>query len=316
MQALAYILNYYIQVGQADKAHQFVQSELPYFDLDARITKRNAPAYLALAELYEELGNKQAAQPYRNIYNQYLADKFEETDLSKASYHLNAYMSYRNQVHEQGLQLERLEKENLSKELLSTRILLFFLGLISLLVAGLIYAIGKGRINKRQQSLELEQKNNETLQLKNQNLHYELQLKEQDIRRIAADNKIRTSLKRKFLQQLKKLSKFKDTELKKELRFLIREIEETIDNQEQLSLLQQKVETINASFEESIRERIAGVSAQEIKLCSLIKIGMSNQEIAKILYKQDSTIRSYKYRLKKKAGLDSVKELERMVMEL
>ena len=43
---------------------------------------------------------------------------------------------------------------------------------------------------------------------------------------------------------------------------------------------------------------------------------MSNQDIAKVLYKQDSTIRSYKYRLKKKAGLDSVKELERMVMEL
>ncbi|MEM8526920.1 MAG: hypothetical protein AAGG68_19925 [Bacteroidota bacterium] len=316
MQALAYIVNYYMEAGQTEKAYQFVQSELSYFDLNTKLASRGASAYLALADLYEKMGDQKAAQPYRNVYNQYLADKFNDTDLSKASYHLNAYMSYRNQVHEQGLKLERLEKENLSKELLSTRILLFFLGLISLLVVGLIYAIGKWRISKRQQSLELEQKNNETLQLKNQNLHYELQLKEQDIKRIAADNKIRTSLKRKFLQQLKKLSKHPERELKRELRFLIREIEETIDNQDQLSLLQQKVETINASFEESIRAKIKGVSAQEIKLCSLIKIGMSNQEIAKILYKQDSTIRSYKYRLKKKAGLDSVKELERMVMEL
>ncbi|MEM9886767.1 MAG: hypothetical protein AAF849_12815 [Bacteroidota bacterium] len=316
MQALAYIINYYLKAGEVNRAYQFVQNELSYFDLNAKITRRNAPAYLALAELYESMGEEGAAKPYRNVYNQYLADKFEETDVSKASYNLNAYMSYRNQVHEQGLKLERLEKENLSKELLSTRILLFFLGLISLLVVGLIYTIGKGRISKRQQRLELEQKSNETLQLKNENLQYELRLKEQDIRRIAADNKIRTSLKQKFLQQLKKLSKYKETELKKELRFLIREIEQTIDNQEQLSLLQQKVETINASFEERIRERIEGVSAREIKLCSLIKIGMSNQEIAKLLYKQDSTIRSYKYRLKKKAGLDSVKELERMVMEL
>ncbi|MEM6700960.1 MAG: hypothetical protein AAF599_21340, partial [Bacteroidota bacterium] len=315
-QALAYIINYYLESGQISKAYQFVQNELSYFDLNAKITKRNAPAYLALANLYEVLGDKQAAKPYRNVYNQYLADQYEDSDLSKASYHLNAYMSYRNQAHEQGLKLERLEKENLSKELLSTRILLFFLGLISLLVVGLIYTIGKGRINQRQQSLELEQKSNETLQLKNQNLQYELQLKEKDIKRIAADNKIRTSLKRKFLQQLKQLSKHPTEAIRKELRFLIREIEQTIDNQDQLSLLQQKIETINASFEQRIRERIEGVSAQEIKLCSLIKIGMSNQEIAKILYKQDSTIRSYKYRLKKKAGLDTVKELERMVMEM
>ncbi|MEN0047381.1 MAG: hypothetical protein AAF806_10015 [Bacteroidota bacterium] len=316
MQALAYIVNYYLEAGQTEKAYQFAKNELSYFDLNAKLTRRNAPAYLALADLYKELGNEQAAQPYRNIYNQYLADQYEDSDLSKASYHLNAYMSYRNQAHEQGLKLERLEKENLSKELLSTRILLFFLGLISLLVVGLIYTIGKGRINQRQQSLELEQKSNETLQLKNQNLQYELQLKEKDIKRIAADNKIRTSLKRKFLQQLKQLSKHPTEAIRKELRFLIREIEQTIDNQDQLSLLQQKIETINASFEQRIRERIEGVSAQEIKLCSLIKIGMSNQEIAKILYKQDSTIRSYKYRLKKKAGLDTVKELERMVMEM
>lgn len=316
MQALAYLLNYYMEAGQVEEAYQFAQTELSYFDLQAELTRRDAPAYLALAEMYEYRGDTAAAKPYRNAYNQYLANQFEALDLSKTSYDLNAYMTYRNQAHEQGLQLERFENEQLNQELISTRLLLFFLALIFLLLVGLLYAVSRWRISQREQKLVLEQKNNETLRLKNQNLQYELRFKEQDIRRIAADNKIRTSLKRNFLKQLKKLSSSKDTELKKELRFLIREIEETIDNQDQLSLLQQKIETINASFEERIRERVAGVSAQEIKLCSLIKIGMSNQEIAKILYKQDSTIRSYKYRLKKKAGLDSVKELERMVMEL
>ncbi|MDF1696945.1 MAG: hypothetical protein P1U56_13975 [Saprospiraceae bacterium] len=316
MQALAYLINYLVQAEREKEALIFVEKESSYFNQDQRLNQRNAPAYLAVANLYNSIGKEEDAQPYVNKYNQYLADLYQKVDLSKSSSNLNAFMRYRHQAFEQNLKLEQLENEKLGKKLFTTRFLLILIGIGLSLLVGFVYAIGRWRVIQKEQKLALEQKTNEALQLKNENLAFELRYKEQDIRRIAADNKIRTELKRKFARQLKNLSNSNESDLKKELRYLIHDLNDTIENQDQLSELQQQIETINSSFEKHIQDRIQGISAMEVKMCSLIKIGMSNQEIAKILNKQNSTIRTYKVRLKTKAGMDSVRELEQMVREL
>ena len=318
LQALAYLIQYHIEESLLDQALNYVRDELDYFQSKDELNGRSATAYQAIAELYNQLGTPELAEPFLNTYNRFLVNELRRKGLldSELRNNLNSYMTYRNQAYEQGLELERLEREKLSQDLRQNRMLTVLLSVLFILLLGMIYAIAKWRITQRQKTLEVQKKNNETLQLKNQNLHYELLLKEKDIRLIAADNKIRTSLKQKFLRQLKGLEKYRDNELQKELRLLIHAIDQTIDNQEQLSLLQENIDHINASFEHRLRETIDGISASEMKLCSLIKLGMSNQDIARILHKEDSTIRSYKYRLKKKAGLRSVSELERRIMEM
>ena len=317
MQSLAYLIQYYLDQNQPADALRYWQSEKAYFNTDKEINGRSAPIYLAVGNLYQALGDAEAAAPFVNIYNQFLLDKLREKGtLERDRKNLNSYVAYRNAAYEQQLQLEKLETERLEQNLRKNRWLMVLLALLLVLFAVMVYSSHKLREMKREKKRELELKNAETLRLKNQNLEYKLLLKEKDLKRIAADNKIRTSQKKQFLKQLKKLDEFAENNLKKELEKLVHNIEHTIDSQNQLSTIQDNIENINASFEEQLRQEITGISAQEIKLCSLMKIGMSNQDIARVLNRENSTIRSYKFRLKNKAGLDSVKELEEKVMSM
>ena len=94
------------------------------------------------------------------------------------------------------------------------------------------------------------------------------------------------------------------------------ELSTTIEDEEAYSQLQDKVDTINAAFEDQLREKIPGITAQEIRYCSLLRLGMNNQQIAQLLNKSDATIRTYKHRITKKAGLAGRNALQLLVEQL
>ncbi|MEL6355943.1 MAG: LuxR C-terminal-related transcriptional regulator, partial [Bacteroidota bacterium] len=77
-----------------------------------------------------------------------------------------------------------------------------------------------------------------------------------------------------------------------------------------------QVETINAAFEQRLTEHIPGITAQEIRYCGLLRLGMDNQQIAKLLNKSYGTVRIYKHRISKKAGIDGKEALKKLVDSL
>ena len=106
------------------------------------------------------------------------------------------------------------------------------------------------------------------------------------------------------------------TERDEQLRKLIRDLTPKVSERETVSKLQDQVETINTEFEEKLQQRIPNITAQEIRFCSLLRLGMENQQMAQLLNRSEGAIRTYKLRVRKKAGLSGKDDLQKLLEEL
>ena len=66
---------------------------------------------------------------------------------------------------------------------------------------------------------------------------------------------------------------------------------------------------VNPGFEENILTQFPQLSLGEIRLASLIKMKLTNQEIATILNIEAKSVRMNKYRFKRKLGLEEQQDL-------
>ncbi len=67
---------------------------------------------------------------------------------------------------------------------------------------------------------------------------------------------------------------------------------------------------VHFSFYEGIVTKYPQLSSYELRICSLLKLGLSNKEIATIMGIEQKSIRMAKYRLKKKLGLGEEEDVD------
>ena len=317
MQSLAYLIDYHLDCEQPRWALQYFTKHRAFFRSQSSINPRTVPLYRAMARLYETLDDPAAAAPFRHVYNQFTVDKLHrDGTLANERTHLNAYVAARHLAYERELQLEQSERQRLAENLQKNRLLTLLFGLLLGAMALLAFVHLLWRRRDAEQARALERQTSEALRLQNENLEYELELRQRDLTRLAADNKLRTRLKRQFQRQLRRLIRYEGTDLKWELNRLAESMDRAVEEQEHRSVVQDNVQEINAGFEERLRDRIPDISGQEIRLCELIRVGMGNANIARTLDRKEATVRSYKFRLKKKAGVETSEELEGMVRGL
>lgn len=60
---------------------------------------------------------------------------------------------------------------------------------------------------------------------------------------------------------------------------------------------------IHKDFSKNLTNQCPKITPSEIKLCSFIRLGMSNKEIAAVLYQSPNSIKVSRYRIRKKLGL-------------
>ncbi|MEO0790775.1 MAG: hypothetical protein AAFY36_19075, partial [Bacteroidota bacterium] len=267
MQALNYLIGYLSEKGRYEEAYEIYLAERSYITSRREVGRRSYQLYRQLGALFEKLGFEENATVYYTIYNNYAAENI--LPLAKASaqtpQELSEQIYLRVKTFEQNTLIAQLEAEKLRKELRLRQYGMILIALITLLL--LIFGLG-WRWKRRQEEQErrrAEADRRRILELENANLKYSLESQEKDIKRLAADNRLRTQLKRDLLRQIEDIhalpSKEQDTQLGK----LKRELSSTIDDQEIVSKLQDQVETINAAFEQRLTEHIPGITAQEIR---------------------------------------------------
>ncbi|MEL7377726.1 MAG: hypothetical protein AAFN65_12275, partial [Bacteroidota bacterium] len=172
--------------------------------------------------------------------------------------------------------------------------------------------------NKReeQERMRAEADQRRILELENENLKYSVESQEKDIKQLAADNRLRTQIKRDMLRRIQEVSSLPSEKRMARLDKLIQELSRNVADETSVSEIQDQVEIINSAFENRLKDRIPGITAQEIRYCALLRLGMNNQQIAQLLNKSDATIRSYKYRVNKKANLEDQDALKELVESL
>ncbi len=191
--------------------------------------------------------------------------------------------------------------------------------LLALLAIALviIYVRLKDARRKREHQKQLMQAEQEILRLKNEKLGREI--KEKNAQLAAA--LLQTAHKNNSLSDLKRelaeLSQHQNggTERKRELRHLIRKIDTEIDSEDYWEQFQLNFDQVHQQFSARLHEQHPQLSLNDIRLCCLIKINMTNREIASIQNISVGAVEKSKYRLKKKLALDKEEDLNTYILD-
>ncbi|MEM9258565.1 MAG: LuxR C-terminal-related transcriptional regulator, partial [Bacteroidota bacterium] len=318
LQAMGYIIKYLMDQGEYQQAYRFFREEQAFFAAGEGMTKRKYKLYQHLGKLMTHLGHTEEATFYLRDYNDYVANHLFPNAASRVQTPnaLSEHILLQQQTQEQAVIINELEIGQLRKEVRLRQYGIAVLGLSLglLLLTGLWYRGNRRRTERERERAAADRRR--ILELENENLKYSVATRERDLKRLAADNRLRTKLKRDILKRLEAINRLPATEKEAHLGKLRSEFATTISEQEVISNLQDQVETINAAFEDQLRERIPGITGPEIRYCSLLRLGMNNQQIAQVLNKSDSTIRTYKQRIMQKAGVTGRNALQLLVEQL
>ena len=61
---------------------------------------------------------------------------------------------------------------------------------------------------------------------------------------------------------------------------------------------------VHANFYNRLSNEFPDLTAQELRLCAFLRLNMTNKEIAAITYQSLDSLKTARYRLRKKLGLD------------
>ena len=84
---------------------------------------------------------------------------------------------------------------------------------------------------------------------------------------------------------------------------LLSGIDSSIDMQESWELFEQQFRLVHADFTERLAAACPDLSPTELKVCALVKIGLTTKEAARILNIEPRSVETYRGRIRKKLGL-------------
>ncbi len=138
-------------------------------------------------------------------------------------------------------------------------------------------------------------------------------IRKRRVDRIKSRNK-RKSLKYNLLERKKtelKLSNQEDNiqKLKTDISDYLYQIMQSDSNKPNLVPFYSNFEKIYPNFSHSLQKSYPNISANELKLCALIRLNLSSKEIGQLLNITQDSVNKARYRLRKKLGLKSKEDI-------
>ncbi len=146
-------------------------------------------------------------------------------------------------------------------------------------------------------------------ELKNEMLHNEIKYKQKDISDFALNISRNQKLRGQLLVHIKKLKKI--NAVKNDVNF--KALEKTVSDRAIIDnnniSFQNKVDIINTAFYEKLQNEFPALSKTEVKLCSLIRLNIDNNEIAILQNVAIESVYTSRFRIRKKLNLSSDDDL-------
>ncbi|MFY0604970.1 MAG: tetratricopeptide repeat protein [Flavobacteriaceae bacterium] len=300
------LCNAYSNIGAFYKKKKDYVSSLKYYNKALMIAEeeeykhRMMRIYKLKGSLHSLLGNYKEAYNFSKQYKRYSDDIFNNTNEKRI-----AELEYTFNLQKQQLSFEN-EKAKLDLKTAAERkekILYFVLFLVAILSGGLITILirknSKQRIAMAMSDLEREQ-------LEKQYLNKELKSKKGDLKKIAVDNKIRQELEKKVLNEVKTIIKLED---EKERRLALKSLNASllsqVANHESSLEIQEYLNEVDANFKLILDTNDFNLNDKEKNLLCLMKLGLNTNEIKVLQNTTLASLKSMRYRIRKKMGIDS-----------
>lgn len=181
--------------------------------------------------------------------------------------------------------------------------ILFIVTLLSLIALYILYLYKK--------KLSLQKSNKE--QLENELLNEKLNNITQYTKHLKVDNKMRLLYKQELLSKIKTIKEHKNI---KEYQSLIVDLQRQISTEKRLDEFSENSTGTNLQFDKKLIDKYPKLTKSERELCNLIVLNLSTKEIMNIRNVSEDSIKSARYRIRKKIGVPKSVELELFIKGL
>ncbi len=220
------------------------------------------------------------------------------------------------EVEKQQYQVTLLEKEARIDKILRYSLIVGFLAALAL--AYLIWSYQRIKIRKDRELNKSEQELSrmaiENAQLKERDLRQKLEFKNKELTSYTLNFIRKNELLSEVKTGLVELKKSKDDEKPKKLNSLVRLVDSSTNIDRDWSDFKLQFEEVHANFFTALKERYPDLTTNELKLCALLKLNMNLKEAANVLGISPESVKTARYRLRKKLDLGKEHNLAEHIM--
>jgi len=316
---LAFVYGLFAQYFiKTDNFKLAIENSLKGYKIAVKIgsTDQIADLSLQLSELYKEQKDFENALKYFEIFHT-TNDSIFNIEKTTVIEEMKTRFDISNKEKELKISKQKLKllekKEKIDTIKFYALIIVLALVLLLIIVTLILF---KNRSNKKK---ELEQKNKEIAEAEKKMLLLEIQDKESEKTQLTRTiNYKDTELQNfahyivdkndfiiKIQKDLKKLQKnISEKNIGDSLQSILADINNKIQIIRNSEEFLAQVDQINNNFYFKLREKHADITENELRLASLLKMGLSSKEIASILHITSKSVDTNRYRLRKKLELN------------
>lgn len=280
---------------------------------------------LDLKNLYTLIGNDKAALFYFEKYQLIKDSIFNE---EKALQMANLQIDQEVKEKEQNLKLRTQEiillEEQARFDRLTTMVLIGVI-LTLAIVTFVIFRNQKFRIRKNEQLLVTDRQLHQSQQALTESMLENARLREEELNlALSFKNKELTSYTMNFIhknelldelrKKLENLKKQVDAPLAKELNTILRLVQTNQNIDKDWEDFKRTFENVHHNFFSQLLAQCPELSPTELKLCALIKLNLDPKEVASMLGISQESVKTSRYRLRKKLGLPQEQSLTDFMM--
>ncbi|MDH7448122.1 tetratricopeptide repeat protein [Aquimarina sp. 2201CG14-23] len=280
--------------------------------LEEGFEERISVAYRRKSFVNSKMGDfEDAYQNYRKFNR--ASDEIFNLENAKKIQALELNYKFQKEKQADSLQFARQKREvELKAEAENSQKKLYLiLLLISLLGAGTVGWLLRRNHQQRTKMAQMKHENEK------KSLEKKIETKEEDIKKLIADNTMRLTFKEELLDKIKK--EVVDTEpgeISKAVQSLTAQLKRQITTERKLSGLQEKIDQANKDFDQKLQKSYPELTKGERELCALLRLNLSIKEIMTIRNVSVDSVKSMRRRIRKKMNVPEGKELEQFIQEL
>ena len=215
-------------------------------------------------------------------------------------------------------EIEQLERDREIKAMWRNGLAI---GTLLLLWLSLIaFRIYRSRHRKNQQLLEVKQALTRTelenSRLRSQELQQELHYKNKELTSYTLNFVQKNKLMDELSDSLRELSEQEHPGLKKKLRAMQRLLQQNSSIDREWKDFKRHFENVHQDFFRLLKERCPDLTNNELKLCALLKLNLNLKEVAAILGIAPESVKTARYRLRKKFDLSREENLLDYILQI
>ena len=317
------LANYYYLTNNLSKA---IESGIKSLEIMKEKGQRAdiEEVYLVLANAYEKQGKFETSLKYfklhksihDSIFNAESRENYNKLQLQlETTQKERKIESLKKEQEKQILQNQILKNEK--QNYIATIIIIIFL----IIIVGFVVLMKRKKDKQIQRQMDIVHRKEKELaiaeleksKLKEEELQQSILYKSKQLSTHALHMMQKNTMLQEIQSDIKELSKKASIDEKPNYKRINQLISQSLRSHKDWDVFKLYFEDVNKDFYKKLKEINPDLTTNDHRLCALIKLNMNSKEMASVLNVAPNSIKSSRYRLKKKLGLGIEADLEEFI---